>query len=312
MKAIILKDFGGTDQLNYEDIPVPEIKPDEVLINTKAIGINPVDVKTRKGKGQAANLRKEHPMILGWDVSGVIVKTGEQVKNFKTGDEVFGTKIPAIGKTYAEFVAAPAEHIALKPENISHAEAAAAGIAAITAWQALVTHAGLKKGETILIHAASGGVGHYAVQIAKRIGAYVIGTSSAENKNFVMDLGADQHIDYKKQPFEEVAPMVDKILDPIGGENIDRSLKVLKKGGTIVALPSGLSESVSDKAKEQGKIGIFFFAKSNSGDMHQIAQLLQEGAIHSHVTKPFSFNEMRAAHDMVESGRVAGKVVVVL
>ena len=189
MKAIILKDFGGTDQFEYKDIPKPVIKENEVLIRSHAIALNPVDYKTRIGKGQAAKLKNENPMILGWDVSGVITETGAEVTKFKAGDEVFGMiNLPGVGKTYAEFVAAPQAHVAMKPLDVSHAESAAASLAAMTAWQALVDQAKIKEGQKILIHAASGGVGHYAVQIAKHFGAYVIATSSAANKEFVLQI----------------------------------------------------------------------------------------------------------------------------
>jgi NADPH:quinone reductase-like Zn-dependent oxidoreductase len=311
MKAIILKDFGGTEQLDYADIPVPSIMDNEVLIRSYAIGLNPVDVKTRKGKGQAARLKNEQPMILGWDVSGVVVEAGSKVTRFRKGDSVFGMiNLPGAGKTYAEFVAAPEDHLAMKPENVSHEEAAAASLAAMTAWQALVDQAQIGKGQTILIHAASGGVGHYAVQIAKHHELFVIGTSSAENREFVLSLGTDQHIDYKSERFEDVSPQVDVVLDAIGGENIDRSLKVLKPGGTIVSLPSGVSEDVSAKAAAQGKRGIFFFVKSNGKDMQQIARLLESGVLRSHVSKRFLFADIRAAHDLLESGKTRGKIVL--
>jgi NADPH:quinone reductase-like Zn-dependent oxidoreductase len=311
MRAIVLKDFGGTDQLEIREIPKPAIRDNEVLIKAHAIGLNPVDVKTRSGKGQAARLRKEYPMILGFDVSGVITETGSLVTDFKKGDEVFGMiNIPGTGKTYAEFVAAPHDHISLKPQNISHEEAAAASLAAMTAWQALAVQAKIKPGQKILIHGASGGVGHFAVQIAKHFGAYVIGTSSAENKDFVLSIGADQHIDYKSVKFEEVCPMVDFVLETIGGDNIDRSLKVLNKGGTIVSLPSGASESVSEKAAAQSKKGIFFLVRSNREDIRQIAELLKQGAIHSHVSQVFSFEQIRIAHDILASGKAKGKLVM--
>jgi NADPH:quinone reductase-like Zn-dependent oxidoreductase len=311
MRAIILKSFGGTDQLEYKEIPSPKINSNEVLIRSAAIGLNPVDVKTRKGKGQAAKVSLEDPMILGWDVSGEIVETGADVTNFKKGDEVFGMiNLPGAGKTYAEFVAAPAGHITLKPAQISHAEAAAASLAAMTAWQALVDQARLKANQKLLIHAAAGGVGHYAVQFAKHLGAYVIGTSSAENKDLVLSLGADEHIDYKHVNFEEVCPQVDVVLDTIGGDNIDRSLKVLKTGGTIVSLPSGVSESVSEKAAAQGKKGIFFFVKSNHDDLEKIASLLQKGIVRSHVSKTFAFTDIVAAHELLESGKAKGKLVL--
>ena len=311
MKAIILKDFGGTDQLEYAEIPQPGLREGEVLIQTHAFSINPVDIKTRKGKGQAARLKEDRPMILGWDVSGVVVETAPGANRFKTGDEVFGMiNIPGRGKAYAEFVAAPESHLALKPKNISHEEAAAAGLAAMTAWQALVHQAKLKKGEKILIHAASGGVGHFAVQFAKHLGAQVTGTSSAANKQFVLSLGADKHIDYQETRVEDSVSDMDVVLDAIGGDNIPRSLKTLKPGGTIVSLPSGISETVDEQAAAQGKKGIFFLVKSNAEDMQQIADLLESGKLKSHISRVFAFNEIREAHDHVETGKTVGKVVV--
>lgn len=313
MRAIILKSFGGTDQLEEKEMSVPAIKENEVLIRTRAIGLNPVDVKTRKGKGQAAKLKLEDPMILGWDVSGEVVETGNNVTRFKKGDNVFGMiNLPGVGKAYAEFVAAPEAHITLKPANISHEEAAAASLAAMTAWQALVDKVGIKAGQKILIHAASGGVGHFAVQIAVHFGAYVIGTSSSQNREMVLSLGANEHIDYKSVKFEDVCPEVDVVLDTIGGENIERSLKVLKTGGTIVALPSGISETVTEQAAAQNKKGIFFFVQSNSDDMAQIAMLLERGRLRSHLSGIFSFDGIRQAHDLIESGKTVGKIVLVL
>ena len=311
MKAIILKDFGGTDQLEVKDIPKPLVKDNEVLIKAYAIGLNPVDVKTRMGKGQAAKLRNDNPMILGFDVSGVIEETGAAVSDFKAGDEVFGMiNIPGTGKTYAEYVAAPQHHIAKKPDTTTHEDAAAASLAAMTAWQALVHQAKIKAGQKILRHAASGGVGHYAVQIAKHFGAYVIGTSSAENKDLVLSIGADEHIDYKAVKFEDVSPMVDVVLETIGGENIDKSLKVLKEGGTIVSLPIGASDNVSEKAAAQNKKGIFFLVNSNGDDMQQIASLLKNGAIRSHVSRVFTFDEIAIAHELLSSGKAKGKLVM--
>jgi NADPH:quinone reductase-like Zn-dependent oxidoreductase len=311
VRAIILQSFGGPEQLVYNDIPKPTIKNNEVLIRVRAIGINPVDVKTRTGKGQAARLKEDPPMILGWDVSGVVVEKGGAVTKFNIGDEVFGMiNIPGRGKCYAEFVAAPAAHLARKPSTVSHEEAAAAGIAAVTAWQALNDHAQLQKGQSILIHAASGGVGHYAVQIAKSLGAHVIATSSAANRDFVLSLGAAEHIDYKSQQFEEVSPKVDVVLDTIGGEHIDRSLKVLKEGGTVVALPSGNSQDVGEKAATENKKGIFFLVHSDEEDMQQLAFMLGDGTLRSHIAKVFSFDEVRQAHEMIEKGKTAGKIVI--
>lgn len=310
MKAIILKDFGGTGEMMLSEIPKPEVKDNEVLIKANAVALNPVDVKTRIGKGQAAKLKNEQPMVLGWDVSGVVEQKGSAVSTFDIGDEVFGMiNLPGAGKAYAEYVAAPYEHIAWKPANVTHAEAAGASLAAMTAWQALVQQAELQAGQKILIHAAAGGVGHFAVQIAKYLGAYVIGTSSAANRSFVFSLGADEHVDYNSSKFEDVSPMVDVVLDTIGGDNIDRSLKVLKERGTIVSLPSGISESVSEKAAAQNKKGIFFFVRSNS-DIQQIAALMERGLLKTHVSQQFLFEDIQKAHELLQSGRAKGKLVL--
>jgi NADPH:quinone reductase-like Zn-dependent oxidoreductase len=189
MKAIILKDFGGVENLVPAEIPVPTIAADEVLVKLKTISINPVDAKTRSGKGVAGRMKDESPIILGWDLSGEITEVGADVTAFKPGDEVFAMiDFPKSGKAYAEYVKAKADELALKPAGISHEEAAAATLAALTSWQAFHTYAPIKPGDRVLIHAASGGVGHYAVQIAKHLGAYVIATSSAANREFVLGL----------------------------------------------------------------------------------------------------------------------------
>lgn len=311
MKAIILNEPGNTDQLIFTELATPVIDHDEVLVKVKCISINPVDVKTRTGKGAYGKIKDENPVIIGWDISGTVISSNSG--HFKAGDEVFGmVNFPGHGKAYAEFVATPAAHLALKPASISHAEAAAATLAALTAWQALVDHAVIKKGDRVLIHAASGGVGHFAVQIAKHLGAYVIGTSSAQNKDFVLSTGADEHIDYKEQRFEDEVSDIDFVLDTIGGDNIDRSLKVIRKGGTIISIPSGLSESVTEKANAQGVNGYFIMVKSNGKEMQQIAHLLETGEIKPHVSKTYSFDQMREAHLQIESGRTVGKIIVSL
>lgn len=312
MKAIVLKDFGGLDQLIPQDIPVPHIKDDEVLIEVKAISINPVDIKTRSGKGQASRLKEFQPIILGWDIAGKITETGSQVTDFKSGDEVFGmVNFPGHGQAYAEYAAAPAAHLVLKPANISYEEAAAATLAALTAWEALVHRAKIKAGDRVLIHAAAGGVGHFAVQIAKHFGAYVIGTSSAANKDFVIQLGADEHIDYKTQKLEEATEAIDIVLDSLGDDTIDDSLKVMKPGGTIVSLPSGKNDLVTDKAAAKGMIGLKMMVKSNREDLNEIAELLEKGIIKPHISQTFPLAQIVDAHVQIESGKTVGKVIVI-
>jgi NADPH:quinone reductase-like Zn-dependent oxidoreductase len=313
MKAIILENPGGIENLKLADIEKPAIKDNEVYVQVKAIGINPVDVKTRAGKGLYGRLKEESPLIIGWDIAGVITETGKEVKAFAIGDEVFGmVNFPGHGKAYAEYVAAPAEHLAKKPSNITHSHAAATTLAALTAWQALVAHAKLMKGQKILVHAASGGVGHFAVQIAKHLGAYVIGTSSAANRDFVLSLGADEHIDYKTVRFEEVVKNADFVLETIGGENIDRSLESLKKGGSVISILGAGTEATAEKAKNAGVHIQAFLVKSDGTDMKAIAALLEKEAIKPFVSKTFPFEKMGEAHLYVETGRTRGKVIVTI
>lgn len=311
MKAIVLKEFGGVENFSIENLPIPALNEHEVLVEVKAVSINPVDAKTRAGKAMAGRLKTESPVILGWDISGVVTRTGSEVTTFKVGDEVFGmVNFPGHGKAYAEYVAAPAAHLALKPGNITHEEAAAATLAALTAWQALHTHSKIKPNDRVLIHAAAGGVGHFAVQLAKHLGAYVIGTASAVNKDFVLSLGADEYFDYKAQPFEEVINNIDIVLDTVGGNNIERSFEVVKKGGTVITLPSNTSEGIVEKAKEKGINGFFFLVQSNGEDMQQIASLLESGTLKAHVSGIYNFGQIGKAHQQIETGSTKGKIVI--
>jgi NADPH:quinone reductase-like Zn-dependent oxidoreductase len=301
--------LAGWSSCDRRSCPVPGIKDGEVLVRVKAISINPVDAKTRAGKGLAEMLKEEKIIILGWDISGLVTESTSPL--FTEGDEVFGLiHFPGHGKCYADYVVAPAEHLALKPENITHEQAAAATLAPLTAWQAFSDYGRLRPGQRVLIHAAAGGVGHYAVQIARHIGAYVIATSSPENKDFVLSLGANEHIDYKAQRFEEVAKDIDFVLDTVSAENSERSLSVLKKGGTLIST-NGLSDATKEKAKARGIFALGMFVQSAGEDMQHIAQLLEEGELRSEIMKVFPFAQMGEAHLLVETGRVRGKVVVV-
>jgi NADPH:quinone reductase-like Zn-dependent oxidoreductase len=311
MKAFILNNTGEVNQLQLSDLPMPVIQQDEVLVQVKAISINPVDVKSRQGKGMYGLLKDHDPLILGWDIAGVV--TESKSGKFKTGDEVFGmVNFPGHGKGYAEYVAAPAAHLALKPGNLSFAEAAAATLVALTSWQALVDNAAIKQGQRVLIHAAAGGVGHLAVQLAKHLGANVTGTSSAKNKELVMSFGADAHIDYHNYNWKDHPDEFDFVLDTIGGDNIDKSILVTKSGGTIISIPSGLNAEVTEKAKLKGIKGYFILVKSNGDQMQEIAGLLKSGVLKPLVSASYDFEHMHDAHLQVESGRTVGKVVVTL
>ena len=311
MRAIVLKDFGGVENLLEEEVPLPQPGYDEVLVKVSAAAVNPIDIKTRKGKGVAEILKRYNPAILGWDISGTVVVTGKKVTTFKEGDNVFGMiNFPGHGAAYAEYATAPASHLAIKPPNVSHEEAAGASLAALTAWQLLKYRSGIGKGSAVLIHAAAGGVGHFAVQMARYLGATVTATASAANHSFVIDLGATHHIDYEKDRFEEILHDLDFVLDAVGNDYIDRSLKVLKPGGTIISIPSGASEDVVEKAAAMGMNGYNFRASSSGEDMTEIAGILEKGELKSFISRVYSLNEIRDAHFQIESGKTRGKIVI--
>lgn len=313
MKALLLPEPGAPENFQLQEIDRPNPKKGEVLVKVKAISINPVDTKTRDGKAFYSTLKDHPPVIVGWDISGEVVGVGEEVEFFKVGDEVFGmVNFPGSGKAYAEYVAAPENHLAHKPANISHEEAAAATLAALTAWQVLVGQADIQAGQRVLIHAAAGGVGHYAVQIAKYFKAYVIGTASSKNHAFLRQLGADEQIDYKEQAVEEVVRDVDIVLDSLGEENTRRSLKTLKDGGKIVSILGGAKEGVQEEAKKRNIEAKSYLVQSSGADMSKLADLLRSGELKSHVSHTFPFEEMAQAHKQVETRTTNGKVVVVL
>ena len=314
MKAIILNEAGGAGNLQTATVAVPAIQDHEVLVQVKAISINPVDVKARANEATLTWLmEQERPAILGWDISGIVTEVGAAVTGFNPGDAVFGmVNFPGKGHGYAEYVAADAAHLTHKPGNISHEEAAAATLAALTAWQVLAA-AKLNKGQSVLIHAAAGGVGHYAVPIAKYLGAYVIGTSSAGNKDFVLSLGADEHIDYATTAFETVVKDADFVFDTMAGDTLNRSIDAVKPGGTVITIPSGnIPQTDKDKAAAKGVNLFFLIVQSNGDDMKTLADLLEKGILKSHVSQTFAFENMKAAHEAVETGKTKGKIVVTL
>ena len=311
MKAIILEKTGGIENLILKDVELHAAKENEVLVKVKAISINPVDVKVRNAE-EVLNMicGPERPVILGWDIAGTVVSAGDNAAQFETGDAVFGmVNFPGHGKGYSELVAAPESHLAKMPENVSFEEAAATTLAALTALQVLQSR--VKKGDRVLIHAGSGGVGHFAIQIAKYLGAYVVTTSSSKNRDFVLSLGADEHIDYREQAFEEAVSNIDLVLDGIGGEVLLNSLKVMQEGGTIISLPSPqLSEEVLKQAEKLNVNVSFLMVQSNGKDINTLKELLAKGAIKPTVSKTFPFSEMGKAHMEVETSRTVGKVVV--
>src|SRR5690625_851570 len=289
MKAVILKEIGDVDQLEIKDIPIPKIKDDEILVKTKMASINPIEIKTRKGNRFSKQLLKHEYPILGWDASGVIEKVGKNITEFKPGDKVFGIiGFPGFGKTYAEYFVAKEKHLTMIPENVSFEDAAASTIAAITAYQALKYFGKLDSNTKVLIHAASGGVGHYGVQFAKHFGAEVWVTASKPKEEFVKSLGADHFIDYKSQKFEEVAQDMDVVFDLIGGDYIDRSLKSLKKGGVLICIPTATNAEVEEKAEKAGSVGVRFTLQNKKEDMQAIANLLESGVVKPFISKKYT------------------------
>lgn len=314
MKAYLLNEAGGIENLVLSEVEQPAPKTDEVLIEVKAVSLNPVDVKVRPSEEILTMIlgTEERPVILGWDVAGTIAAVGENVSQFQVGDSVFGmVNFPGHGKAYAEYVAAPASHLAKMRANASFEEAAATTLAALTALQVLQPR--VKRGDRVLIHAGSGGVGHFAIQIAKHLGAYVVATSSGKNRDFVMAQGADDHIDYREQKFEEVLSDIDFVLDGMGGDVLTNSLKVVKSGGTIVSLPTHTFPENLQAAADELNIKLeFVLVASNGEDMNTLKRMLEDGTLKAHVSVTFPFEQMADAHRQIESGRTIGKAVVTL
>ncbi len=315
MEAYILEKNGGIENLKKTTVPTPIIKANEVLIKTKAIGINQIDVQVRNSKdilGMITQGNIPQEVILGWDVAGVVEQAGEGVDDFKPGDEVYGLlNMPGLGNTYATYVAAAASQLVHKPTGLNFIAAGATPMAAMTAWQAVVTLGQVKKGEKVLIHAASGGVGHFAVQIAKYLGAYVIGTASGKNELFVRDLGVDEFIDYTAKPFEQHIQDIDVVIDTINSvEHILRSISVIKKGGRLVYLQPYFQSAIEAQLQATEVSGYGVFVNSSSQVLSEISKLITEGYIIPKVTQVFGFDELPQAQAAVETGRATGKVTV--
>jgi len=320
MKAIVLPKLDKNASLELSDTAIPVPGPGEVLIQTKAIGINPVDYKTLEDFTTADGLRASwaphldgiSPLILGSDIAGIVTATGSEVSKFKVGDEVFGMiKMPGHGRVYAEYVAAPAIHLAKKPANITFPEAAAATLAAITAWQNLYTHYSVKKGDRVLITAPAGGVGHYAVQMAKERGAYVIGLTSAANAAWVKDLGADEIIDYHHFDFDQAASLqLNLVLDAGGRYPAALYEKHFAPGAALFHLPHPLKQAEMDYYQSKGFDVRYTGVFSEEKAIDAIAELLASGKVKSYIDKVFAFTEMKAAFAEMKKGTTKGKIVV--
>ncbi len=306
MKAIRIHQYGGPEVVMYEDVPRPqEIAPDEVLIRVSAAGVNPVDYQLRNGFARQF-FEIPFPYILGREVAGVIEQVGAQVNAFHVGEEVFALLTFQVGG-FAEYVAVKASQVATKPKSLDFVHTSVVPVTSLTAWQALFEHGKLAAGQRVLIHAASGGVGLFAVQFAHAAGAYVLATTSGRNRSYIQELGADQVIDYTTTPFEEVAHDIDVVLEPLGGDVQARSWQTLRPGGTLVAIIQPPSE---DEAKKHNVNTAFFSVRPDGSQLGDIAARIDRGEIKVVLEKVFDLHNAREALNLSEAGHVRGKVAL--
>lgn len=307
MKAVRIHEYGGPEKLVLEEIPIPAIAPDDVLIKVYASGVNPVDWKIREGLRKNA-FPSELPLTLGWDVSGVVEAVGAEVTDLKKGDNVYTR--PNIGRngSYAEYIAVKASEVAIKPKTIDHVTAAGIPLAALTAWQALFDYGKLQSGQKVLILGASGGVGSFAVQFAKWKGAHVIGVCSSKNVDFVRSLKADQVIDYKTEHYQNILKDVDLVFDAVGGEAKTHAWKVLKEGGSFVSI-TGKPDDTDPAAK--GKHAFVFLVQPNKEQLTQIAGLIDSGVVRPVISTVLPLAEAGKAQEMLQQGlNTRGKIVL--
>lgn len=302
MKAVRIHREGSPDVLQYEEAPMPQLEKDGLLVQVHAVGLNPLDTKVRMG-GRSL----DKPFILGWDVSGIVVESASP--DFKSGDAVYGMmEVGDEGKTYAEYLAAPAAWFAPKPKSLNHLEASAVPLVALTALQAL-DHAKARAGQRILINAAAGGVGHMAVQLAKLRGLYVIATASAHNHEFLYGLGADEVLDYRLPAFEEQIKDVDIVLEPIHGTNGQRFMKSLRDTGTMITISSG-TKVYAERGIRIIEMQNDDYVKPNAAQLKQIADWLDSGKLCVEIQQSWPLAHVAEAHRLLEEGHVRGKLVL--
>lgn len=306
MKAVRVHEYGGPEVLRYEDAPRPEPAAGEVLVRVHAAGVNPVDWKVRAGYTKGF-LDYKLPMIPGWDLSGVVETVGPGVTGWKPGDAVYSRPDISRDGAYAEYIAVKAAELAPKPKTLDHTKAAAIPLASLTAWQALFDAGGLQAGQTVLIHAAAGGVGTFAVQLARWKGARVIGTASEKNHAFLRELGADQLIDYNKTRFEDVVRDVDVVLDAMAGETRDRSWQVIRKGGILVTI---LGQPSAQDAAQHGVRAAGVFVQPNRAELEQIGALADSGKLKPIIEAVLPLKDARRAHEMNQTLHTRGKIVL--
>jgi NADPH:quinone reductase-like Zn-dependent oxidoreductase len=304
MKAVVAHEYGGPEVLKFEEVSRPEPKENEALVRVIASGVNPADPLTLSGK-YAREFGTHLPLIPGYDIAGIVEKTGVKITKLKVGDAVYG--YPTFGGGWAEYVTVTEGEVAAKPASLNFAEAAAVPMGALTAWQALVDVAQLHAGQTILIHGGSGGVGSFAVQIAKARGARVIATASTANQDFLKQLGVDVAIDYTKIRFEKIAKDVDAVLDPVGKETLARSNDVVKKGGIVMSLVARPDRAELEK---RGIRGAAISVHPDAEDLAEIARLIDAGKIRPMVTQVLPLGDAIAAQQQAATHHTRGKVVL--
>jgi len=304
MKAIRIHAYGGPEVLQYEEVPLPVPNEDEVLIKVKAAGVNPVDWKIRQGYMKGAF---SLPLVLGWDVAGVVKEKGAKVTNLEIGDEVYSRPSIFRNGAYAEYIAVKSSEVALKPATVDYIQAAGVPLAALTAWQSIFDLANLQAGQKILIHAAAGGVGHFAVQFANWAGAHVVGTASANHHEFLKSIGAHETIDYNVDAFEDAVHDVDVVFDNMGGETWQRSWKTLKKGGVLVSTLRGPEAGGSDALN---KLCAHVFVQPDAAQLGEIAALIDSGKVRPEISRVFPLREAAQAHIESQGGHTRGKIVL--
>jgi alcohol dehydrogenase len=330
MKAFIIDRYGKKAALRATEIPEPELGKDDVLVQIHAAGVNPLDLKIRDGEFKMI-LPYRMPLVLGNDLAGVVVRVGSAVQQFKAGDEVYARPDDNRIGAFAEFIAIDQRSLALKPKGLTMEEAASIPLVGLTAWQALVEKANLKKGQKVLIHAGSGGVGTLAIQLAKHLGATVATTTSTANVEWVKRLGADIVIDYRKDDFEKVLHNYDVVLNSLGTETLEKSLRILKPGGKLISISgppdvdfaksaglSGflklvmrlLSYGIRKKARRRGVSYSFLYMRASGEQLHKITALIDSRVLRPVVDRVFPFESTPEALAYVETGRAKGKVIV--
>jgi NADPH:quinone reductase-like Zn-dependent oxidoreductase len=305
MQAVRVHEFGDRDQLRVETVARPEPAATEALVRVRAAGVNPYDWMTRDGEGAAVTL----PWIPGWDVSGIVEAVGAKVSTVAPGDAVFGMLADERG-TYAEYVSVPATNLVPKPPAISHTTAAAVPMVGLTAWQALFAAAGCKPGQRVLIHAAAGGVGHVAVQLANWLGATTIGTASASNRSYLEGLGLDEFVNYREARFEEVVDDCDVVLDLVGGGTFERSVGVLRPGGYLAKLPGPLTDREQALLDDAGLDGSYPVVQWRPEQLRTLSVLLETGALEVRIDSVYPLADVASAHERSESGHAEGKIVL--